>query len=77
MTTTYSIDTGDGRQLCAGLTGYDTARRVAQRRAGELGETVYLYSPEDALAAEEAGEDYQSEPVAPSAPATERRDPRH
>lgn len=41
----YSIDTGDGNQLCAGLSPYEYARKVAQQRANERGEAVTLYDP--------------------------------
>ncbi len=43
MTTNYSIDTGDGNELCAGLPE-QTAYRTAQKIADERGESVYLYS---------------------------------
>jgi hypothetical protein len=39
---TYGIDTGDGNQLCAGLSWYDVAR-TAQRLADDRGEAVYVY----------------------------------
>lgn len=64
--TTYSIDTGDGNQLTAGLQGYDHARRVAQQRANDLGETVYLHEPgtrwqlTDTRTGDDAGE-YEAE----------------
>lgn len=38
----YSIDDGNGNQLCAGLPAH-TAREIAQRKADELGEAVWLY----------------------------------
>lgn len=66
MTTTYSIDTGDGNQLCAGLQGYDYARKVAQERADKLGESVYLYAPSDVAEAEERGEEHKSEEIDPA-----------
>lgn len=65
MATTYSIDTGDGDQLCAGLQGYDAARKAAQRRANELGQTVYLYAPSEVREAEERGEEHESEAIEP------------
>ena len=65
MTTTYSIDNGDGNQLCAGLQGYDAARKAAQARANDLGETVYLYAPSEVAEAEERGEEHESEAIEP------------
>ncbi len=47
MMTIYSIDDGHGNQLTAGLQGYNAARKAAQQRANDLGETVYLYASED------------------------------
>lgn len=41
--TNYSIDTGDGNQLAAGLPEH-TAYRTAQRLADERGEAVTLYA---------------------------------
>jgi hypothetical protein len=41
--TTYAIDTGDGFQLCAGLTEL-RASREAEQRADRLGESVWLYA---------------------------------
>lgn len=66
MTKTYSIDTGDGNQLCAGLQGHDYARQVAQRRADELGQSVYLYAPSEVAEAEERGEEHESEEIEPT-----------
>lgn len=39
---TYGIDTGNGTQITAGVSGYDILR-VAQCVANERGETVYVY----------------------------------
>lgn len=38
----YNIDTGDGNELCAGISEHEI-ERVAKRCANELGETVYYY----------------------------------
>jgi len=62
-TTNYSIDTGDGNQLTAGIQGYDAARRAAQQIANDLGETVYLYAPSEVAEAEERGEEHESEAI--------------
>ncbi len=39
---TYTIVTGAGAELAAGIEGYDQARRAAQQHAAALGEPVYL-----------------------------------
>lgn len=66
MTTiNYSIDTGEGNQITAGIQGYDLARKYAQQLADERGETVYLYAPSEVRAAEAAGEEHESEAVEP------------
>jgi hypothetical protein len=49
--TNYSIDTGDGNQITAGLPPH-TARATAQRIANERGESVYLYGDDGAEAEE-------------------------
>jgi hypothetical protein len=41
--TTYAIDTGDGHQLCAGLTGHLVGRE-AGKRADQLGQSVFIYA---------------------------------
>jgi hypothetical protein len=38
----YNIDSGDGNELCAGLSEQEVAR-VAQRLANERGESVWYY----------------------------------
>ncbi len=50
-TTNYSIDSGDGNQLTAGLPE-QTAHRIAQRMADERNESVYLYADGDEEAEE-------------------------
>lgn len=58
MNTTYAIDTGDGNELCSGLSPESYAREVAQRHANRLGESVYLY---------EIGSDDEAEEITPEA----------
>lgn len=41
--TMYAIDSENGNELCAGLSPESYARQVAQRKAAELGQPVYLY----------------------------------
>jgi hypothetical protein len=41
--TYWNIDSGDGNSLSAGIQLEVEARKIAQRRANERGESVYLY----------------------------------
>ena len=53
----YAIDTGDGNELCNGLSEFE-APGIAQRMANERGEAVYLY---------EVGSGAEAEEIAPEA----------
>lgn len=46
MTTSYTIVTGGGGELSAGISSEHEARQIAQRHANSLGEAVYVSGPE-------------------------------
>lgn len=45
MMAAYTVVTGEGGELAAGLTSESEARRAAQSHADRLGKTVYLSGP--------------------------------